>query len=56
MGTSSWSGATSGQATFPLTAGMHTLRWQYDKDSSVSSRLDTVWIDDVVLVGCTFTP
>ena len=43
---SSWSGFTGpSTVSFPLTVGPHTLRWTYDKDGSVSSGLDTVWID-----------
>lgn len=43
----SWSGTTSGSASYPLSAGTHTLEWEYSKDISVSSFDDTVWIDDV---------
>lgn len=44
-----WSGTTSwAQSTYPVGAGMHTLEWRYDKDGSVSSGSDAVWIDDVV--------
>ena len=30
-----------------LGAGSHELKWEYDKDVSVSSGSDTVWIDDL---------
>ncbi len=34
----------------PLSDGAHTLRWEYAKDSSVSSGSDRAWIDDVKVV------
>ena len=44
-----WSGEISWtNATFPLAPGSHQLRWEYSKDSSVSSGDDCVWIDNVV--------
>lgn len=48
----SWSGSVSGNASFMLTAGAHTLTWDYNKDFIASSGMDTAWIDDVRLVGC----
>lgn len=33
----------------PITAGTRTLRWSYEKDSSVSMGQDAAWIDAVVL-------
>jgi len=45
----SWSGDNAwAQATFNVGAGAHTFEWRYDKDSSLSSNSDTVWIDDVL--------
>ena len=35
--------------SFPVTAGTHTFRWSYIKDSSVSSNDDTVWLDNLIL-------
>ena len=32
-----------------LASGSHELKWEYDKDTSVSSGSDTVWIDDLQL-------
>jgi hypothetical protein len=48
-----WSGniAWSQSIVYNVPAGMHTLRWLYYKDGSVSSNLDTVWVDDIVTVG-----
>jgi cysteine-rich repeat protein len=37
------------RATFPLTAGSHTLVWSYTKDISSTSGTDAAWIDDVVI-------
>ena len=43
-----WAGTTSSTFTSPtITAGSHTLRWTYAKDSSVTSGSDTVWIDNI---------
>lgn len=43
-----WSGTTDWtQVSFPVTAGTHTLTWEYDKDGSVSSGSDTVWVDTI---------
>ena len=32
---------------YPLTQGVHTFRWTYTKDNSVSLSQDCAWIDDV---------
>lgn len=49
-----WAGSVGpATATFPLTAGSHTLRWRYDKDVSLSTGDDSGFIDDVVVMGCT---
>ncbi|MEO5676179.1 MAG: hypothetical protein ABIQ84_01410, partial [Usitatibacter sp.] len=54
----SWSGtAVAGwtlSPTFPITAGVHTLRWVYEKDASVSVGSDAVYIDG--LLTPLFTP
>ncbi|HDN19742.1 MAG TPA: hypothetical protein ENF46_01435 [Candidatus Acetothermia bacterium] len=43
-----WSGETGWQqAMFPITAGPHTLAWEYTKDGSGSSGSDTAWLDDI---------
>jgi hypothetical protein len=34
--------------SFPISAGTHTFTWTYEKDFSVNSFLDTVFIDDIV--------
>ena len=43
-----WSGEISWtKAAYNLTPGTHELRWEYSKDSSVSSGSDCAWIDYV---------
>lgn len=36
------------QASFPVTAGNHTFKWEYSKDGSVSSGADAGFIDYIV--------
>ena len=36
------------KASFPVEAGMHTFRWEYKKDYSVSNGQDCAWLDDIV--------
>jgi alpha-tubulin suppressor-like RCC1 family protein len=43
-GTRGW-----GTAIFPITSGVHTLTWSYEKDSSSNVGADAAWIDDVEL-------
>lgn len=41
-----WSGSVEwSQVSFPVTAGIHTFKWSYTKDGSVSSGEDSAWID-----------
>ena len=43
-----WSGLRPWtEERFPLTQGVHTFRWSYTKDNSVSLTQDCSWIDDV---------
>lgn len=45
-----WSGEQAWQmSSFPLAAGVHTLRWSYEKDVSASNGSDAAWIDAVTL-------
>ncbi|MDK2771944.1 MAG: tail fiber domain-containing protein [Flavobacterium sp.] len=45
-----WGGLISWTTvSFPATAGTHTYRWEYTKDSSVSSNNDQVYLDDVII-------
>lgn len=44
-----WSGSVNWtKASFPVSAGVHTFRWEYKKDYLVSNGQDCAWIDDVV--------
>jgi len=36
------------QEVYPISAGLHTLRWVYHKDYSVNSGSDCAWIDYIV--------
>ncbi len=45
-----WSGDTAwAQASFPISAGTHTLAWAFEKDLYESYGADTAWIDEVVM-------
>ena len=35
--------------SYAVPAGIHTFKWQYSKDGSVSSGSDTAWVDRVIL-------
>lgn len=46
----SWSGQVSWTlAAFPTSEGIHTYKWSYHKDSSVSNGSDCAWIDLISL-------
>jgi len=48
----SWAGEIDWSlATFFVSPGSHTFRWEYTKDGSVSNGADTAWIDNVSLPG-----
>ncbi|MEJ2697351.1 MAG: S8 family serine peptidase [Candidatus Sulfobium sp.] len=45
-----WSGNTDwtlGRSEYEVTPGVHTFKWIYSKDGSVSDGSDAVWLDDV---------
>jgi hypothetical protein len=51
-----WSGEVGwAQATFPVTAGSRTFRWEFAKDASdtASTGSNTAWIDDIMFTGAT---
>ena len=49
-----WSGEVAwSYILYALTAGEHTLKWEYTKDVSLSSGSDCAWIDNVVLPAST---
>ncbi len=37
------------QVSFPVSSGLHTFTWSYEKDFSVSNGSDCGWIDNIVL-------
>jgi len=44
-----WAGEVPwGQASYPVTTGLHTFKWIYDKDYSISNGSDCGWIDIIV--------
>jgi hypothetical protein len=46
-----WSGTNAAaMASFPVAAGVHDFEWRYDKDGSVNTGSDTVWVDDVSMM------
>ena len=46
----SWSGEVAwGVVSYAITAGSHTVMWEYSKDSGATSGSDTAWIDEVYL-------
>jgi hypothetical protein len=46
---SQWAGETEwAEAAFDVTAGMHTFKWEYNKDQSLSRGSDCAWIDYIV--------
>jgi hypothetical protein len=46
FGTSEWV-----SYSVPITLGMHTIEWRYQKDSFGTQGADAAWIDDVAFVG-----
>lgn len=44
-----WSGEVPwAEASYPVTAGTHSFKWEYYKDYSVSSGSDCVWVDYIL--------
>lgn len=37
------------QVSFPVTAGAHTFKWEYEKDGSQSHGQDCAWVDFIIL-------
>ena len=45
----SWSGeAAWTEVSFPVTAGVHTFTWTYEKDGNTSEGSDRAWVDKIV--------
>ena len=50
-----WSGNVPwGMESFTVTTGVHTFKWQYYKDSSVSNGEDCAWIDYIIFPSTVF--
>lgn len=48
--TGAWSGNLPwAEVSFPVTAGLRTLRWTYEKDDLVSDGADRAWVDEIIL-------
>ena len=45
-----------GPVSVPITAGLHTLTWSYEKDDSVAVGGDAAWIDRLVMPLAGLTP
>lgn len=46
----SWSGEVPwGIVSYAISAGSHTVMWEYSKDGSASAGADTAWVDEVFL-------
>jgi hypothetical protein len=44
----SWSGTVAwSEVSFSYTAGIHTFRWEYNKDGGLLSGSDKAWIDNI---------
>ncbi len=44
-----WAGENSWTTeSYPVSAGIHTFKWEYVKDSAVSGGSDSVWIDNII--------
>jgi len=49
-----WSGTVDWtQASYPLTAGTRTLKWEYMKDVSGDTGSDCAWVDDIIFPAST---
>jgi hypothetical protein len=47
-----WSGSIDWtEQSYNLSEGEHQLKWEYDKDTSVSSGSDCAWLDDILITG-----
>lgn len=47
-----WDGLTDWmEVRYPVSAGLHTFSWSYQKDEAKSANEDAAWIDDVVFTG-----
>ncbi|HDP54549.1 MAG TPA: T9SS type A sorting domain-containing protein, partial [Bacteroidetes bacterium] len=45
----SWSGEVDWtEVSFPVPSGVHTFRWSYEKDGSLSNGSDCAWVDNII--------
>ncbi len=45
-----WAGEQGwGQVSFPISAGLNTFKWSFEKDYSVSSGSDCAWVDNIII-------
>ena len=53
-----WSGIDTvwSFVSFPVSAGLNTFKWEYDKDASQSDGLDAAWIDYIVFPAVYLAP
>lgn len=51
-----WSGVIDwSEHIFPVTSGLHSFEWKYEKDGSVSSGDDAAWVDYIVFPAIDFS-
>ncbi|MBK7031173.1 MAG: hypothetical protein IPH45_19090 [Bacteroidales bacterium] len=44
-----WSGTVAwGEVSYPVTAGLHTFKWSYSKDSNTIGGSDRAWVDYII--------
>ncbi|MBD3380728.1 MAG: hypothetical protein GF404_00885, partial [candidate division Zixibacteria bacterium] len=52
-----WAGTAGySEAVYSVSAGLHTFKWEYDKDGSQSSGSDCGWIDFITFPSIEFNP
>jgi hypothetical protein len=45
-----WSGSIAyTRASFPVSSGIHSFKWVYAKDASISAGSDVAWLDDIFI-------
>ncbi|NTW33790.1 MAG: T9SS type A sorting domain-containing protein, partial [Bacteroidetes bacterium] len=50
-----WSGQNAwSRSVFPVTAGIHTVKWTYEKDESTIGGDDLAWIDNIIFPAVQF--
>jgi len=51
-----WCGEVNwSEVTFPVSAGLHSFEWKYEKDQSVSNGSDATWVDYITLPPLDFS-